>query len=1249
MATDLQPSKGATLSRSEQHLEEQILKVEQQIRLIDVGVGVSGLLVIVFGYALGLILLDRFLALSSLARQAMFIGMCAGAGYWCYRKLWLTLSRPINPVYAAVLLERLIPDAKNSVVNWVDLRDEKIPESVRHALGRKAVNDLSQHEGEEVLSTRNFMILACVAGSLFFILAMMILILGKNPFFSLLGRTFTPFVETTIATRNSIEILKPESGDITIPMGRWVDFEVKVRGKLPPLGNPQSPRLMLRYHENDPWQTRYLETGEYSGEFKIRVPWSDVRSGFTYMVAAGDAQSRPYQVDVRLTPLISDFQAIYKFRPYTGRGEEISTDRKIEALVGTQVTLKLRSNSKVKDGTVHFLFEKEKGDRANLFRENGDPRLLEGSFALKKSGSYQVEFNTMDGDGYKDSLAAPLVVLEDKAPSVNISLPGKEAVVASNGVLNLEGQATDDFGLRNMTLRMTTAGDRPLKSKPYRDDKAFTLPSGGNPTAMAYKDFIDISALETEDGLPFIPKPGVVIDYWLEAEDGCDQPKPNLGKSKVFRVTIAPPQDQQESKKQKDEAEKKKNEAEKKQDENNKTEDQKRQQDKKDKQDQNQKNQEKQDQPGDKGDKSDGKGNPDKKDGNKGDNGQGNDQSRGDQKGMGNPENQKGSKEPLNEPKMGEQDLKDQERKLNDAIERNQNNNQGKDEKNPMGDEKSESKGKGNEKPAGGNEKANQNDSKSPDKSSQGKQGDEKNMDKNSKPSEGGDRDGKSKDPMGKDKSDASSKDPSKGGEKTGDKTSPKNSEMKGSDSKGNETKSGDPKGNDAKSQDTKPSVDKGDKPMGADKSGQKKEGTSPENKDGKDSSQKGDKPMGMEPNAKDSKAGDKNMNDPKGKDSMGKEKGTQNQDKGDTKGQPMGKDSKMGEQGKDGQNGKDPSQKGDKGSDAKDKGDKNADKDGMKEKGGAPKAGDKGDNKDAAKPDGMGKPMEGKDGKPENKDGKDAKQGSQGKDGMGKPMDGKGEQPGDSKKGEQPGKDGMGKDGKGDKPGGMKSESKDSKQGKDGMGDQKSEKGAGGDSKKGEQGKGPDGKQPGDKKGDQSMGKDGKDGKEKGKAMGKEGEGKDGKDGSKPDKPGSGDNPGAGGGADRKPNDAPGMVNPDGKNAPDAASEDNKRRAIDAQIENYKKRINPDVLKDAKMSQEDIDRFLRAKRQKLEEEYGLKKDESRPASSGLGKGPSMGGSRFQSGSPEKSDVKSGSQAVPPAPYRDAYKEFTKKLAQPGK
>jgi hypothetical protein len=40
----------------------------------------------------------------------------------------------------------------------------------------------------------------------------------------------------------------------------------------------------------------------------------------------------------------------------------------------------------------------------------------------------------------------------------------------------------------------------------------------------------------------------MVVEYWLEAEDNCDYPKPNVGRSKVYQVTLAAPQDPEDKK-----------------------------------------------------------------------------------------------------------------------------------------------------------------------------------------------------------------------------------------------------------------------------------------------------------------------------------------------------------------------------------------------------------------------------------------------------------------------------------------------------------------------------------------------------------------------------------------------------------------------------------------------------------------------------------------------------------------------------
>ncbi len=1108
MATELKSPPEPRTSRSERAVEDQINRIEKQIRWIDVGTGVFGLLVMLFAYGLIVILLDRFLTLSSLARQFLFAGFAVSVGWWIYKRILTPLVQSVNPIYAALILEQAIPDAKNSLVNWVDLKNDRIPESVKLALGKRAAKDLKPHEDEEFVSSKQLFMIGTLAGGLFFALVILMVIFGKAPFFSMLGRTFTPFIETTIATRNTVAILTPEQGNITVAMGMPIDIVAKVTGKLPSAGSPESPRLMMRYHENEPWQTKFLGAGELSSEHKIRIPSSEVRSGFSYMVAAGDAKTKDYQVDVRLTPLIVDFQAAYKYRAYTGLPEATTAQRKISAPAGTAVKIRVRANCAVKDGTVRFFYGKDKTDKVYLIKSPSDPSLMEASFVLSQSGTYQIEFTSSVRDEYVDAMPAPLEAIADAAPTVDLMSPGKEATASVNGVLDLEAKIVDDFGVNKVVLKMIASGDRPLRPQVYRDEKALKLPSGGNLPSLLYKDFINIASLQAEDGLAYKATSGSYLDYWLEAEDACDFPKPNLGKSKVFRLTFADRAPDEQAKKDKEKAEEDKKQNEQKQDEKLKKENQQREEQKKNPQDQ--KNSDEKQQPGQQGEKAEGKESADKADGGNQGEGKGQEKSKNDEKGKGSPDNKGNDKDAKNDPMGNNEDFKDQEKRLNDALAKNNPDNSGKDDKNPMGkdpaDKKGDSKGNDNKDDAG------KNDTKGLDK----------NMPKGNDPKG---NDPKGNDPKGND---------------------PKGNDPKGNDPKGNDPKGNDPKGNDPKGNDPKGNDPKGNDPKGNDPKGNDPKGTDPKGNDPKGNDPKGNDPKGNDPKGNDPKGNDPKGNDPKGNDPKGND--------------PKGNDPK----------GNDPKGNDPKGNDPKGK---TPDAKGMEEKGGAPKSGDNKQGQPMGKDNkGLDKPMDGKDGKPN------------GKEGMGKEGEGKGKEgEGKGKEGEAKGKEGEGK-------------------GKEGMG-------------KGKEGEG-----------------------KEGEGKGKEGMGKDGK-------PNGGDKPGPGGTDDRKPNDAAGVANPNAKTESEAASEENKRKAVQLQLDNYKKRLSPDVLKDAKISPEDLQRFLDEKKRRIEAELGVKEKDA--AAQSTGKGPSLGGRRYESNGGEKNDSKAPNLAKPPAAYRDAYKEFTKKLAQP--
>src|SRR5438876_6107080 len=127
MATDLHPVKPTPAAKKhEAFVAAQLARARSRIRTLDLVAAGLGLLVLTLLYGLVLALCDRWFELSALARQSAFalyaVGGLVYLGLWGLRPLF----RPINPYYAARRLERTIPEAKNSVVNWLDLHQQAI-------------------------------------------------------------------------------------------------------------------------------------------------------------------------------------------------------------------------------------------------------------------------------------------------------------------------------------------------------------------------------------------------------------------------------------------------------------------------------------------------------------------------------------------------------------------------------------------------------------------------------------------------------------------------------------------------------------------------------------------------------------------------------------------------------------------------------------------------------------------------------------------------------------------------------------------------------------------------------------------------------------------------------------------------------------------------------------------------------------------------------------------------------------------
>ncbi len=514
----------------------QMQKARQRVRLAELGKAALECALLVVGYSVVLALLDRWLQISSFYRQLAFSVCCLVLGtYLAWKVIWPAFQR-INPYYAARLVEQNLDRDKNSLINWLDLHDEAMVPAFRTAISNQAARDLDGVDLEQTIAAKPSKYSLIGGGVL---LAALLVLFAASPrqFISLMKRAWAPFTEATIATRTRIALIEPPDGDLTVAIGKAVTIEALVDGRIPDQNKPDAARVLFRASTGDPFETRLLERTEDPQRWRTTFLAPEVRTGFYYKVAAGDAETPEYQVHVRSNPLLTNVDVKYHYRPYLHWPDRVTQDPNLKDLRGTEVALTVHTNRQVREG--RLIIEGQKPIAGEVRRE--DPESLHFELVLEKDAQYRVTFTSVEGETNRDTIPFTIQVLSDQAPVVALTVPGKDVTQGVNEVLTLEGQASDDLGLAALTLRLRTEDGKFLEPIPYRAGKTLARGDGRPPQMLEYKEVVDFAKLRQAGSKAYAPQVGQTLEYWLEAADFCDFPAPNVGSSKHFKVAFRDP------------------------------------------------------------------------------------------------------------------------------------------------------------------------------------------------------------------------------------------------------------------------------------------------------------------------------------------------------------------------------------------------------------------------------------------------------------------------------------------------------------------------------------------------------------------------------------------------------------------------------------------------------------------------------------------------------------------------------------
>jgi hypothetical protein len=380
--------------RVEEFVEKQLTAARRRVRLLDFFIVGLGLAVVSLAFLLAALIVDRYVETprgTGWAVLAGYFGLMTGFVYWA---LFRTDRRDINPYFAARQVEQNVPDAKNSLVTFVDFEeDPKLPGSIRTAISQKAARDLRKVDLNRAIENQKIIWLAGAAAVL--VLACAIV-------------AFLP------PTRTELSLEQPKDGDVTVFNNQEVNFEVHVRGRIPSPTDPDAVRLRMWYNPDDPdtYEERPLKPTEGDRrQFTLAVPPKQVRNGFHYRILAGNTQTPEYTVTCKIIPEFTGFDVNYEYPAYLKRATEQTNDPNLIAPYGAVATLTVSTNREVKHGHIEIEGQARTIDGRLI---EGRPEAIQFTVPMDKDGFYRVWYTTPEGDKNQDPARLRMTVIDPK-------------------------------------------------------------------------------------------------------------------------------------------------------------------------------------------------------------------------------------------------------------------------------------------------------------------------------------------------------------------------------------------------------------------------------------------------------------------------------------------------------------------------------------------------------------------------------------------------------------------------------------------------------------------------------------------------------------------------------------------------------------------------------------------------------------------------------------------------------------------
>ncbi|HLJ12524.1 MAG TPA: hypothetical protein VKU82_15120, partial [Planctomycetaceae bacterium] len=326
----------------EEYVDYQLEKTRATVKRTDILLTLTALAVAVTAYLLAFVVFDQWVISGGFgygARVALLAVLSSFVLGTLARKVLWPLLRRVHPLYAARVIEQSDPNLKSNLVNFVDVRQANAQSApiVLKAMEKRAAVELSHINVEEAVDHRPLLRVAYALLAIVVASALYIVFSPKDPFASV-RRALLPTAPIEVATETTITEVAPGE-DSDVPARASVTVEANVRGK-------DADHVQLFYttadhkYVDEPIEMRRIEGNPWRfGGVLNGENGRGLLQSLTYRIAAGDARTRDFKINVIQPPSARVDDVHYVFPTYMRFPEKTTEGGHIDGWEGATVTV----------------------------------------------------------------------------------------------------------------------------------------------------------------------------------------------------------------------------------------------------------------------------------------------------------------------------------------------------------------------------------------------------------------------------------------------------------------------------------------------------------------------------------------------------------------------------------------------------------------------------------------------------------------------------------------------------------------------------------------------------------------------------------------------------------------------------------------------------------------------------------------------------------------------------------------------